>query len=114
MIIRITFKDLDSIATQTTIQEFHDIPSGTCLSSWNSHDLTAPNPNSVGFWYLDPIVLNSKNHGGIQHALNGLLKYSGVQSVDILPFKENIDIRTLSAEEFYNMRYVELLKYINP
>ena len=46
------------------------------------------------FWYLDIDILN-KYYYGVMNCLNGLLKYPGVGSVDILPieghYNENFD-----------------------
>ena len=95
MYIRIKFEDIESDKTKETLGLFFSSPNGMFLTSSNSHSIGATQlfDYSVVFWYLDINILN-KHHGGVMKCLNGLLKYPGVGSVDVLPIEgcyTNID-----------------------
>jgi len=100
MYIRIKFEDIESDKTKETQELFFSSPNGTFLRSSNAYMVSSKEIQeivdySVVFWYLDINILN-KYYGGVMDCLNGLLKYPGVGSVDILPIKghyndENFD-----------------------
>lgn len=109
MIIRISFEDCASDATQKTLETFYGIPSGTCLTSSNAVPLYSTKIRklkglSVGFWYLDVLILN-KHYGGVLKALSDLLSYPGVESVDILDVEKN-------PNRLYNNEFNELQEYL--
>jgi hypothetical protein len=89
MYIRIEFEDVGSAKTKETQELFFGIPNGMFLTSSNAHMLSSKEirdavGHSVVFWHLDVDILN-KHYCGVMNCLNGLVKYSGVRRVDILP-----------------------------
>lgn len=113
MFIRIKFDNIESAETKETQQLFFGIPSGTCLSSSNAHQLSSKQIKeivgiSAGFWYLDIDILN-KYYGGVLSCLNGLLTYPGVSRIDILPIEENYN----TCIEHFDKLEPLLMKYVN-
>jgi hypothetical protein len=91
MYIRIKFEDIESDKTKETQELLFCSPNGTFLTSSKAHMVTSKEIQeivgySVVFWYLDINILN-KHYYGVMDCLNGLLKYPGVGSVDILPIE---------------------------
>lgn len=95
MYIRIEFEDVGSAKTRETQSLFFSSPNGMFLTSLNAHmfhpkEMKESVGNSVVFWHLDVNILN-KHYGGVMRCLNGLLTYSGVSRVDVLPVEGHYD-----------------------
>ncbi len=113
MYIRVEFEDLTNDKTNATMQQLYGSPSGTCLCSMNSINMTSKKVRdaknlSVGFWYLDVNILN-KHYFGVLSALSHIKSYYGVKSVDVIPINST---RPVSEEE-WNQIQKELEKYMD-
>ena len=113
MYIRIEFDDIESVKTKETQELFCSIPNGMFLTSSNAHmiyldKIRETKSYSVMFWHLDVDILN-KYYGGVLKCLNGLLTYSGVTRVDILPVEGHYD----SFSRNFDILTNALIKYID-
>lgn len=83
MYIRIQFDDVEREETRNTLQLFFGVPNGTCLSSLGSKLLSVEGNHA--YWYIET---ETENKNVKNNSINHLRDYSGVVSVDVIPYEE--------------------------
>ncbi len=107
MYILVTFENLDSEETKTTLQHLYGIPNGTFLVHPCFRTIIYEMfGHKYGMWRMDANILN-RFYGGILNAFNMIIKnYPGVKTIDVLPFEEEM------TDEEYTSFGIKVCNYI--